>query len=79
VQDQEGQPEHGKGVLGPQFAVFGVDVELLGEAADRQRGEVPAGRVDVGEVVAGLGARAGRQRLTVTSARPQAERGSGPG
>jgi hypothetical protein len=54
VQDQEGQPEDGKGVLSLQFAVLGVDVELLGEAVNRQRREGPAVRVDVGEVVAGL-------------------------
>ena len=32
---------------------FDVDVELLGEAVHRQRGEL-LGRVDVGQVVAGL-------------------------
>src|SRR4249919_1203986 len=49
VQDEERQPEHGEGVLGPQLAVFGVDVKLLGEAVDRQHREFPGGRVDVGE------------------------------
>ena len=38
VEDEEGQPEDGEGVLGPQLAVAHVDVELLGEAADGQHG-----------------------------------------
>src|SRR5215472_12041745 len=40
VEDEERQPEDGEGMLGPQFAVVDVDVELFGEAADRQHGEL---------------------------------------
>ena len=54
VQDQEREAEDGKSVVGPQFAVLHVDVELLRETADRQHREVPAGRVDVGQVVTRL-------------------------
>jgi hypothetical protein len=54
MQDEEGQPEDGEGVLGSQLAVLHVDVELFGEAMDGQHREIPGGLVDVGEVVAGL-------------------------
>jgi hypothetical protein len=35
LEDEEGQPEDEEGVLGSQFVVLHVDVELFGEAADR--------------------------------------------
>ena len=54
MEDEEGQPEDGEGVLGAQVAVVQVDVELFGEAVDREHGEIFSGWVDVGEVVAGL-------------------------
>src|SRR6516164_4654645 len=54
VEHEERQPEDREGVLGAQFAVLDVDVELFGEAADGQYGELLGGRVDVSEVVAGL-------------------------
>src|SRR5205814_5989471 len=65
------------GVLGPQFAVVDVDVELFGEAVDFQHGEVSAGRVDVSEVVAGLaqGAAAGQNQATAGPGAWQQRRG----
>src|SRR5262249_14363032 len=71
VEDEEGQPEDGEGVLGPQLAVVCVDVELFGEALDRQHREVPGGWVDVGEVVAGL-------VLSAAAGQDQATAGAGP-
>src|SRR5262249_61956558 len=54
VEHEERQPEDGESMLGPQFAVLDIDVELFGEALDRQHGELFGGWVDVGEVVARL-------------------------
>src|SRR5215813_3967479 len=54
VEDEKRQPENGECMLGPQFTVLDVDVEPLGEAVDRQHGELIGGWVYVGEVVAGL-------------------------
>src|SRR5215470_11540030 len=54
VEDEKRQPEDRESVLGPQFAVVDVDIELFGEAVDRQHRELPGGWVGVGEVVAGL-------------------------
>jgi hypothetical protein len=52
VEQQEREPEDPEGMLGPQFVVLDVDVELLGEALHRQRRQLPGGRVDGGQVVA---------------------------
>ena len=77
VQDEEGQPEDGKGVLGSQFVVLQVDVELFGEAVDRQHREISAGWVDVGEVVTGLVqvAAAGQDQATAGAGTWQQRRG----
>lgn len=42
-------------MLGPELALLNVDVELLGEALYRQRGELAGVRVDVGQVMAEVG------------------------
>jgi hypothetical protein len=53
VEHQERQAKDPEGMLGPQLVVVvEVDVELLGEARHAQGGELPGGRVEVGEVVA---------------------------
>ena len=54
MEDEERQPEHPEGVLGPQLAVVDVHVELLGEAVHRKGGELTRLGVDVGQVVAGM-------------------------
>jgi hypothetical protein len=54
VEDEERQSEDGESMLGPQFAVLDVDVQLFGEAADRKHREFTGGWVHVSEVVAGL-------------------------
>ena len=54
VEDEEGQPEDEESMFGPQFAVLDVDVELFGEALDRQHREFPGVWVYVGEVVTWL-------------------------
>ncbi len=58
MEDQDREPEDPERVLGPQLTavdvVVDVDVELLGEALDGQGGEVAGGRVDVGQVMAGV-------------------------
>src|SRR6266566_560011 len=71
VQDEERQPEDGEGVLGPQLAVAGVDVKLLGEAVHRQHREIPGGGVDVGQVVPGL-------IVIAPAGQDQAAAGAGP-
>src|SRR6266545_1171007 len=48
VEHQEGKPEDPERMLGPQFVVLDVDVELLGEAVNRQCSQLPGGRIDVG-------------------------------
>ena len=52
VEDEEREPEDPEGVLGAQFVVLDVHVELFGEAMDRQGRELSGGGVDVGQVVA---------------------------
>src|SRR3954471_9183357 len=54
VQGQERDAEDPERMLGAQLAALDEDVELLGEAGDRQRGQLVRGLVDVGEVVPGL-------------------------
>ena len=54
VEDQEREAEHAERVLGPELPVVDVDVELLGEAMDGQRGQLPGVGVDEREVVAGV-------------------------
>ena len=40
VEDEEREPEDPEGVLGAQLVVLDVDVELFGEAMDRQGREL---------------------------------------
>jgi hypothetical protein len=55
VEDEEREPEDPEGVLGAQFIVLDVDVELFGEAMDGQGCERSGGGVDVGQVVGDRG------------------------
>ena len=52
VEDEQRQPEDPEGVLGAQFVVLDVYVELFGEAMDREGRERSGRGVDVGQVVA---------------------------
>src|SRR5690348_3381343 len=62
-------------MISPQLVVLYVDVELLGESVDRERGEVSGHRFDVGQVVAGLVEIAtARQYYTPAGARPGQQR-----
>ena len=80
VKDEEGQAEDPEGVVGSQFAVPHVDVEFLGEAVHRQRGELSGGRVDVGEVVARVvEVAAAGQDKAATGTNPRRQRGSEAG
>src|SRR5215467_9806980 len=54
MEDEERQPEDRESVLGPQFAVLDVDVELFGEPVDRQHRDLPSNWVGVDEIVAEL-------------------------
>ena len=54
VEHKEGQSEDPEGVFGSQLVALDVDVEFLREAVDGHGAEVSGGRVDVGEVVAGV-------------------------
>ena len=71
MEDEEGQPEDPEGVLGAQFVVVDVYVELFGEAMDRECGQLIVVLVDVGEVVAGVIERA-------AAGEPQPAAGSRP-
>src|SRR5262249_53161073 len=79
VEHEERQPEDGESMLGPQFAVLDIDVELFGEALDRQHGELFGGWVDVGEVVARLVqvAAAGQDQATAGAGARQQRGGEG--
>jgi hypothetical protein len=54
VQHQERQAEHPERVLGTQFACLDVDVEPLGEPADRGGGQLGGLRVYISKVMARL-------------------------
>ena len=77
MQHQERKPEHPEGMFGAQLVALDVDVEMLGEPVDRERRELPARRVDVGQVVTGLVVIASAE-VSVTSppSGPVAGRGS---
>src|SRR4029453_16844609 len=70
VEDEEWEPEDPEGVLSPELPVLHVHVELLVEATNRERGEVPRLGVDDGEVVA---------RMVEVAAARQHQPTTGPG